>query len=570
MSAPLSPSLQRNLQALLQVDRALAERICGPVGDQHLREEEDGSLSYRIHRSWHSLTLTPGQVEEALQPVGDAREVLVIGAGMGELIDPLIAGPKGTLVTVWDSDPYLLRLLLSRKDYSQSLMTRRLKLSLCADLMLEITTASAERATVFHPFLAPVYNNESRLVVEGLRDQTALVCEGGLFVDDLAQALRAEGLSVVTWPLTRLSPDELMRLVLTFQPKFVASINYFHGLAEACADANLPLIAWEIDPSTDRLAPTGVGDVAHVFTYRKANVEVFQKAGFFQTEYLPLAADIDKRRPLDLSHTDSEYYGSEVSFVGNSMVAQGQLFKENLCDLYVTWKDKDEASARAEIEEHLSALLTAQAQDYTQFHLPEMLEERLPQFVAAMRSEDKTDPVTLVAEMAAADKRILYVSNLGQVDVKVWGDEGWRHTTEHGARYMGPAGHHDELTKIYASTGINVDIGRLYQSDIVTMRVFDVLACGGFLLAEYSDALVELFEPGTHLDCYRDLSELLEKVEYYLEHKEEAAAIARAGMAAVRERHTIQLRLQHMLLKTGLARHASNANPAGAALPGGR
>ena len=83
-------------------------------------------------------------------------------------------------------------------------------------------------------------------------------------------------------------------------------------------------------------------------------------------------------------------------------------------------------------------------------------------------------------------------------------------------------------------------------------RLLDVLDCGGFRLAEYSDALVELFEPGRHLDCYRNLEELLEKVEYYLEHPEETASIALAGMEAVRNHHTIGHRARHMILHAGL------------------
>lgn len=563
MPEAVTQLMQRNLQALIGTDRLLAERVCGPVGDEHVREEDDGSISYRLHRSWLSLALSAAEIESALQDVGDDRDVLVIGTGMGELIAALLALPTVDRVTTWDSDPYLLRLLLGRVDHSQDLATGRLKLSLCADLLDEVKEGQAGRAVVFHPFLAPVYSNEARLVIEGVGERTALVCEGTLFVDDLAQALRQEGLSVASWPLTRLCPEELMRIARGFRPEFVASINYFHGLAEACSDAGLPLISWEIDPSTDRLENTSSSGSAHVFTYRKAHVELFRNAGFADVQYLPLAANPDKRKPVTLSAAEQEHYGADVAFVGNSMVSQGQLFHETLCARYTAWKGGDAAAAQAEIEEQLALLLGAQAQDHSRYSLPQLFEQSLPDFLAAMRSQDGVDPITLVAEMAAADKRIVYVSNLGQVSIKVWGDDGWRHTADHGAVYMGPAGHHEELTKIYSSTGINIDIGRLYQSDIVTMRVFDVMACGGFLLAEHSDALVELFEPGVHLDCYRNLEELLEKVEYYLEHKDEASTIARTGMEAVRSDHTIRQRVQHMLRSSGIPVGTGEAPAAG-------
>jgi spore maturation protein CgeB len=156
-------------------------------------------------------------------------------------------------------------------------------------------------------------------------------------------------------------------------------------------------------------------------------------------------------------------------------------------------------------------------------------------------------PANVLGELSAAEKRLWYISNLAPYEVQVWGDEGWHQLDAHGVNYRGSAGHLYELTKIYNAATIHVDIGRIYQSDIVTMRVFDVLACGGFLLAEYSEGLEELFKLGQELVCYRDLNDLTSKVEYYLAHPDEAHAIAERGRARVERDHTIAQRLQQML-----------------------
>ena len=79
------------------------------------------------------------------------------------------------------------------------------------------------------------------------------------------------------------------------------------------------------------------------------------------------------------------------------------------------------------------------------------------------------------------------------------------------------------------------------------MRVFDVMACGGFALVEHSSALEELFEIGKEVETYRTQRELLEKTAYYLEHREEALKIAEAGRKAVQSNHTISNRVEHML-----------------------
>jgi spore maturation protein CgeB len=92
-----------------------------------------------------------------------------------------------------------------------------------------------------------------------------------------------------------------------------------------------------------------------------------------------------------------------------------------------------------------------------------------------------------------------------------------------------------------------VDVNRLYQLDIVPMRVFDVLACGGFLIAEHSPALAELFKVGVEVESWSSIPELIDKVRHYRAHPEQAEEMAIAGLKAVQERHSIQERVLEML-----------------------
>jgi spore maturation protein CgeB len=157
----------------------------------------------------------------------------------------------------------------------------------------------------------------------------------------------------------------------------------------------------------------------------------------------------------------------------------------------------------------------------------------------------------LASEIVAADKRLSYVELLGPLSIQVWGDNEWQAAERSGATYRGLAGHRFELGKIYSGATVNVDVGRLYQNDMVTMRVFDVMACRGFVLTERNDALLELFTEGVELDCYTSADELVEKVEYYCTHPDEARAIAARGHEALLARHTISGRVATMLAALG-------------------
>ena len=68
----------------------------------------------------------------------------------------------------------------------------------------------------------------------------------------------------------------------------------------------------------------------------------------------------------------------------------------------------------------------------------------------------------------------------------------------------------------------------------LNMRVFEALGAGGFLLTDHlspQSGLARLFKDGEHLALYDSPDDLIAKAEYYLDHPEEAARIARQGHA---------------------------------------
>jgi spore maturation protein CgeB len=69
-------------------------------------------------------------------------------------------------------------------------------------------------------------------------------------------------------------------------------------------------------------------------------------------------------------------------------------------------------------------------------------------------------------------------------------------------------------------------------------RVYEVLACGGFLLCDDQPDVRALFEDGRDLAIFRNLSELRQKARYYLDHHQERREIASRGRGKVLTEHT--------------------------------
>jgi hypothetical protein len=448
----------------------------------------------------------------------------------------------GRRVHLWDRAAPQLRALLEAEDWSNALRDGRLKLYCDLDLF-----TVPEMATVVHPVSGARYGRE--LAWRTRRPaRRAIVVDGGLVVEELTRALTTQGFGLWTWDTTRLPPAELSRIALAFRPELIVAVNHQPGLPEAVEELGraLPgirLVVWEIDPSIDPVRPpTRPVPRTTIHTWRKLHVPLYRAAGF-QAEHLPLASDPEWRCPIALTPEEHADVDAPVVFVGRSMVPEAQQYKRDATALAVAaGRDPKDAAAL------LERVLAEQRRSPGIFKIPELLAEHLPELLVRQPPGTRyADPVMLVGEAAAAEFRLATVAGLGRHGVHVWGDEGWRAVVPHGARYRGPAGHFHKLPRIYSGDGIHVDIGRLYQLDIVTLRVFDVVSCGGFVLAHHNEELTDLFVLGEELVSWRTPAELHEKVSYYLAHPEERRRIAAAGRARLLRDHTVAKRLAPLL-----------------------
>ena len=100
------------------------------------------------------------------------------------------------------------------------------------------------------------------------------------------------------------------------------------------------------------------------------------------------------------------------------------------------------------------------------------------------------------------------------------------------------------MALVFNISRININLG-IGQGGI-NHRVFEALGCGGFLLTNRPDSEEEvaLFEDKKHLVYWDDP---VSQVGYYLEHPEEAEAIAEAGMQEVLAKHTVMHRMAEIL-----------------------
>lgn len=85
----------------------------------------------------------------------------------------------------------------------------------------------------------------------------------------------------------------------------------------------------------------------------------------------------------------------------------------------------------------------------------------------------------------------------------------------------------------------------------IKARHFEIPACNGFLITSAADDLEKFYQIGEEITVYKDIRELIEKIKYYLAHKNERKRIARAGYERTLREHTYTKRFSEIFRKIG-------------------
>lgn len=78
-------------------------------------------------------------------------------------------------------------------------------------------------------------------------------------------------------------------------------------------------------------------------------------------------------------------------------------------------------------------------------------------------------------------------------------------------------------------------------------RTFEICGSGAFQLTDARQDLANLYGPGQELVTYSSAEELIQKIEYYLQHDEEREELARKGLQRTLRDHTFDHRVAVML-----------------------
>lgn len=145
--------------------------------------------------------------------------------------------------------------------------------------------------------------------------------------------------------------------------------------------------------------------------------------------------------------------------------------------------------------------------------------------------------------------RVALFSNLIKYNIKIWGNPAplWMEVSVIQKMIMNKYVFNTEKAKAFSAA--KIVLNNLHPAEIsgINCRAFEIPACGGFEMINFRPSIINLYEIDKEIVTFNNFNELIEKIDYYLEHEYERSAIAEAGWIRTHREHTYIHRLELML-----------------------
>ncbi|MEC4684760.1 MAG: glycosyltransferase [Nitrospirota bacterium] len=372
----------------------------------------------------------------------------------------------------------------------------------------------------------------------------ALIDFGYFLTREIEAALRSVGHRVIKVPVSREESGEvivsgLIKKIYEFKPDFIITINHL-GLDEDgvltsfLESIEMPVASWYVDSPNliVRAFDRNVSPYVSLFLWDRGYIKDLEDVGFESVTYLPLATDetvfksIKKRKRPD-------HYQCDVSFVGNSRVVPALESLEKI------------PGGLYPLVEKMALLLSSTRMPFDA--VLATLEKKELSLLDPLSVQERLDFEAAILWRATLIYRLSCIKTLKDFHPRIRGDEAWKKLLGNGYTFGAPLNYYNELPAFYNASKINFNATSLQMLDAVNQRVFDVPACGAFLLTDHQDSIEELFDVGKEIVVYRSRDEIPELVRFYLRNPKERENIARRGRERILKEHTYRHRLDTII-----------------------
>ena len=330
----------------------------------------------------------------------------------------------------------------------------------------------------------------------------------------------------------------------------VFTVNFYPSISDLCNIYHIRYICWVVDsPVLELFASSIANEWNRVFVFDRSQYEDICAFNPGRIYHYPLAVDTaSKQTVIKEAALDgrAKKFAGDVSFVGS------------------LYSEKDPMNSLTDAPQYLLGYLEGLCEGQLKVYGYYFVEELLNQGIIDDFKSHVNDYFTMKCDNHLSDRVIIgqyYIGNhitsmerqrlIAHVSGTLPIDVYTRSDTSpiKKANCRGGCQTLTEMPVIFHESRINLNPTSKAIRSGVPLRVFDILACEGFMLSNYQTELCELFVPGEDFVYYESIEQVPDLIAYYLEHESERKEIAHNGYLKVKDQFSYMVRLNRLLLK---------------------
>lgn len=327
----------------------------------------------------------------------------------------------------------------------------------------------------------------------------------------------------------------------------VFTINFFPAISDVCNIFKIPYICWIVDSPVMELFTKSIQNPFNrVFCFDRAQYLDIAHLNLGHIFHYPLAVNVQNKQSViqSANTTLRQRFQSDVTFVGSLYTEKCPYDKLKNLPSYA--------------EGYLNGIMAAQEKVYGYYFIDELLtddiilefKKNLEGYYQSPFQNFLTDKITIsqlyIGNKISALERVHVMEALSEhfpVDLYTGSDTSGLPKV----RNRGFAKTLSEMPIIFNESKINLNITSKAIRSGIPLRVFDIMACEGFVLSNYQPELAEFFVPGVEFDYYTSQEELIEKTDYYLKHVDKRKEIAHNAFEKVTNEYNYLKRFDELL-----------------------
>lgn len=314
----------------------------------------------------------------------------------------------------------------------------------------------------------------------------------------------------------------------------VFSINFCPIIAEVCENNHIHYVAWVYDsPMNIRKLKTMNLSYTSVWIFDRGIVDEYNRWGY-RCQHLPLAVSPD----IFKKNIGTWKNMNEISFVG-------KIYRTDYAK-YLSFLPEYRRG-------YLNGLLAAQGKLYGAYLFGDILTEDFLTDInlefaktsdGQLQMEKEQLEFLLASEVTSRERKTLLKLLAAHYQLDVYSEETQVLEKTRGHGYID---YYTQMPEVFANSKVNLNISLKAIRTGIPLRVIDVMGCGGFVLSNYQEEILEYMHPGVDCEVYESLEDAYYKVEFYLKNEKIREKIARNGLELVTRDFSFEDRVKVLL-----------------------